>query len=215
MRDLQVVEAQSIVPLSSIEYLDKVTPPTIQIVGGPFRGIDEVRINNQPSPSYAILNDRTIVAEVPAAYIGQSVAVSVLSSDLLGAEHVLLRFRMGKQTRSVSGLPRLIQMFARILLMTPGSSLLNPALGGGLLRALKDSYDPQEVQDLKAEAYLAVRRTQEQIQTLQARDNRAPRSERLLSANVISCTLSASSGLVLSLELKNQEGNTFLVSSVL
>lgn len=122
---------------------------------------------------------------------------------------------MGRQSRKVRGLARLVQMFIRVLLMTPGTNLLNPALGGGLLRDLKAAYTPGDVQDLRAAAYIAVQRTQEQLVTLQAREPQTPREEKLLSAKIEACNLSPVHGLVMDLQLLSQTGKRFLVSTLL
>lgn len=191
------------------------TPPTLQIQGGPFLAIEEVRINDLPSPSFIVQNDRSILAQVPSGVSPGTVSVVVLSSELLGAERVLLRHRLGIQTRRVDGLARLIQMFVRVLLMSPGTSLVNPALGGGLLQTLRPTYDARQLQGLQAEVYQAVQRAQEQLIALQASDPRTPREERLLSCKVERCAAHPSLGLLLDLALLSQTGKSYLVSAQL
>lgn len=214
--DLQTVEALAIVPIDQVQVIPESVPTSLRIVGGPFVALDAVLINSVASPSFVQINDRELWAQVPEGMEGTSVTVAVLSQNLLNADHVQLRFRLGKQTRKVSGLARLVQMFVRILLMAPGSNLLNPALGGGLLRTLRSSYNPNQLQGLQTEAYLAVQRAAEQLLTLQAREVRTPREERLLSAKILGCGVSRATGeLGLDLELLSQTGKRFLVSATL
>jgi len=214
--DLQTIEALAVVPLDQVQILPDSVPVSLRIQGGPFVALDEILINNVASPSFIQVNDREVWAQVPEGMEGSNVTVAVLSQNLLNADHVQLRFRLGKQTRKVSGLARLVQMFVRVLLMSPGSNLLNPALGGGLLRALRSSYNPNQLQGLQTEVYLAVQRASEQLMTLQAREVRTPREERLLSAKVLGCGVSRATGqLALDLELLSQTGKRFLVSTAL
>lgn len=214
--DLQTIEALAVVPLDQVQIIPDSVPVSLQIRGGPFVALDAVLINNIASPSFIQVNDREIWAQVPSGMEGSTVSVAVLSQNLLNADHVQLRFRLGKQTRKISGLARLVQMFVRILLMSPGTNLLNPALGGGLLRALRSSYNPNQLQGLQTEVYLAVQRASEQLMTLQAREVRTPRDERILSAKVLGCGVAQATGqLALDLELLSQTGKRFLVSAAL
>lgn len=213
--DLQVIQAQAVLPVSAVEYLQGVTPQSVRILGGPYRSVDEVRIGGQLSPSYVIASEQEIVAQIPPGLFGGSAQISILSSDLMGADHVLIRHRLGAQTRKVRGMPRLVQTFMRTLLMTPGTSLANPALGGGLLEALRSSYGPSDIQGLQADAYRAVQRAQEQIVSLQARDPSLSRSERLMAAKVLRCGGTPEGQLVMDIDLLNQTGKSFLLSSEL
>lgn len=170
-----------------------------------------MRVNDVASPFFQVQSSRRILAEVPAGVSGPQAIVTVISSNLLDAEHVLLRHRIGSRSKKVSGLPRLLQMYVRILLMTPGTSLLNPRLGGGLLGKVRSSYSHGDVKDMQADVYLAVSKAQEQLITLQAREPHTPRDERLMSAKIVNCSVHPQTReLLVGIELKSQAGRRFL-----
>lgn len=214
--DLQVVEVQSLLLVSRIEIVPGVTPLTVQVEGGPFAGVDEVRVNDVPSPSYIVRSENLIWAQVPDGVADGTLVVSVLSANSLITDRVLLRFRLGRQTRKVSGLPRLVQQFMRLLMMTPGTNLAYPSLGGGLLQVARSAYAPGGSKDLRADAFMAVQRTTEQLIALQARDNRSPREEKLMRASVERCGIQPQlQSLLLDIEMLSQTGKRYLVGTQL
>ena len=65
MQDIQVVEAQSLVPVESVRVLPG-PPPAIEILGArDFEAIDEVRVNDAPCPFFQIKGPRLILAQLP------------------------------------------------------------------------------------------------------------------------------------------------------
>lgn len=206
-----MLEAQSLVPVSEAQFL-QTTPPTLLITGQrDFESIDEVRVNDIPAPFFIVQAARRILAQVPDGVTGPQAVVTVISSNLQDADHVLLRHRLGKRSRKVGGISRLLQMYVRLLLMSPGTSLLNPKLGAGLLSRVRSGYSPGDVKDLQADVYLAVSKAADQLITLQAREPRTPRDERLLSARITNCNVHPQTReLMVGIELRSQAGRRFL-----
>jgi len=214
--DLQVVEVQSLLDVSRLDYVPNLVPTSVRIQGGPFVGVDEVRLNDTPSPSFYVQDKFTIVAQVPQGLAGHELRASVTSSNTPFSDKVLLRFRAGKQTRRVQGLPRLVQTFVRLLMMTPGTNLRYPLLGGGLLSVARSAFRPGNGMDLRSAAVLAVRRASEQLISLQATNTRLRREERLMRATVERCAVQPQLGtLLLEISLTSQTGKSFLASVAL
>jgi hypothetical protein len=182
-------------------------PETLELIGGPFDEVEEVHINERVSPSIIQVSRNKLWAQVPPDVKKDSYTVAVLTPRLFFGERSLYRFRLGTQPRLITGFPRLVQTFLRVLLQTPGSSLLNEEVGGGLLASLRSTYSPSDVAGLASQAYLSVQKAASDVLVLQTRVTGLSRSERLSSASVRSCYADPrSQKLYLGVDLVNQEG---------
>lgn len=202
--DLQIVRALSYLPVSALRVVPAAEPPLLEILGGPFDGVEEVHINDQVSPSFVLPTPNKIVAQIPQP--ASQYEVSVLSPSVFLTDRAAYQFTLGRQPRLITGFPKLIQTFIRVLLQTPGTSILNPEMGGGLRAKLKNTLTAEEVRDLRAEAHLSVKKAANDILVAQARQN-LPRDEKLALAEVRSCyTDPTTRKLYLGVDLRNQAG---------
>jgi len=207
--DLQIVYPQAILPVKQVTAVPGLAPITLSISGGPFNDVEEVRINGVVSPSIVVVSTQQILAEVPASEQGDIQDVEVLSSTFFLSDQALYRFRLGTQTRLVTGLPKLIQTFLRMLLQTPGSSLLAPEVGGGLLALTRAPLRPLDEKSLRVSVYQGVQRTAEALLTYQSRLAGQPRTEQLADARLLSCGFPRGK-LSMELALSNQAGQSGL-----
>ncbi len=201
--DLQIVQAQALLPTTDLRVIPGLDPPTLEIRGGPFDVVEEVLVNGNPSPSVVVSSPNRVLAQLPEDALSNIRTVEVVGPTLFGSDDVLYRFRLGAQPRLVQGLPKLIQTFVRLLLQTPGTSLLNKDLGGGLLQVLRAPVRPGDEKALISAAYTAVRKTADDLLVFQTRTSDLPRSERLGGAEVREAGVSAGK-LVLGIRLQNQ-----------
>jgi len=206
MYDLQVVLPVEVIELSSVTLLGGVTPSTIRVVGKDFRTVARVTINDIESPALNIKSRTVLEAQVPDIIDPLSItAVQVMSNQLTLSPLNILQFRLLDVPTAVNGFFRLIQLFVKILLTTPGRDIFSPNLGGGALRGLGRSYARSEASSLVSDLHIAVKQTVRQMLSIQARSPRTPLQERLQNASVVNSTYNREQqALYASIELVNQ-----------
>lgn len=210
MLDFQVVFPQSLIKLSQVRYAPGIYPRTLDMIGEDFRSIDEILINGVPSPSIVVVSATRCLAQVPESILNDRVtSVTVVSRQLTISPKSLIRFRLGKSTTKVAGMLRLVQLFVKILLTTPGSDIFSKRVGGAGMRNLGRTFSTAQGSGLVADFVIAVDTTSKQIIALQAKDSTIPRDERLLSAKVLNASFNRQEGaLIVGVEMMNQTGQT-------
>jgi hypothetical protein len=209
--DLQTVIPQEAVELSSVRMTQLAGIKALEVLGSDFRAVDEVFINDMESPDVMVLSKTKLIAQLPEVLQRNPdiQSVNVLSRALTVTERSLLRFRIGDTPGRVSGLTRLVQLFVKILLTTPGSDIFNPKLGGGALSNVGRTFGLDQGNNIKADFTIAVDRTVRQIIAIQSKNASIPRDERLMAAKVLGATFSrASASLFVTIELLSQGGNS-------
>lgn len=207
--DLQILQAQSLIPLSTVRVIPGFDPPTMEIRGGPFEAVDEVLLNGEVSPSVVVSSSDRILAQLPDTVKGEVYSVEVLSPRTFLTDRAVYRFRIGRQPRFVQGMAKLAQTFIRILLQNPGSSLLNPEMGGGIMNVIRSPLSETDTKPIISSAYLAVKKTADDLLSIQARTAGLPRTERLALAELVSCGI-RDTKLAMEIRLGNQAGQTGL-----
>jgi hypothetical protein len=209
--DFQCIQPQQSVRLDQIRLRTVAGFLALQVTGEDFRAVDEVVINDQPSPDVVILSKTELLAQLPDSLqqVPDIQDVKVLSNRFVFSARSLVRFRIGKTPGKVRGLHRLVQLFLKTLFTTPGSDIFNPRAGGGALQAVGASIGAGETQNLLTDLVIAVNQTQRQIISQQSRDQRSPRDEKLLSAVLTSASFDKTQGaLYVSVELTSQAGRS-------
>lgn len=215
--DFQVVFPTETVQLGPIRRVPGSDPPVLDITGEDFRSVDEVLINNIPSPEVIVLSQFRLLARVPDQFKDNASLsdVSVVSRNLTITAKSLMKFMLGQQTCKVSGLLRLVQLFLKILFTTPGTDIFAPNTGGAGLTFLGKNFSSSATADMVRSFVLAVDRTAKQIVAIQSRNPSIPQQERLLAAKVLSAKLHQNeTALVVSVELTSQAGQA-AVSNVM
>ena len=207
--DLMCVFPQDSIRLSDIRSVNLGGVRGLRIVGDDFRAVDEVLINNMESPDVIVVNKNELIAQLPdSLQVAPDInAVVVLSRNLTVTKRSVLQFRIGKRPGKVKGIQRLLQLFVKILFTTPGSDIFNPSAGGGVMNKVGSTFGEAESKDIASEFVIAVQRVQRQIVAMQSRDQRSPRSERLLSATVVGSKFDKLQGaFYVSVEVISQAG---------
>lgn len=184
MNDLRVASVRRILPITGAR-LRAGPPPSLELAGEDFHFASTVLVNNQTA-QFLVVSDRSLLVEIPKAVVDHPLErVQVLTEVPTAREPNLVVFSLGTAFRSTSGFDSTVQLFLKILLMTPGTDRFHLPWGGGLLRLA--GCCPGSEQDrtyLQASIVDAVLRTKEQIVALQTRRPGWSNDERLGKAEV-------------------------------
>lgn len=208
--DFQVCFPQQAVPLSSVTTLYGVQPRSLNIIGQDFRSIDSVLINDLASPDVVILSKTRLLAQVPPTLQNVTLtSVTVISRSLTVSAKSVIKFRIGTASSKVSGILRLVQVFLKLLLTTPGRDIFAPRIGGSALKDLGLTFGADQGGNIVSDFIVSVDTARKQLTTLQSRDPTIPRNERLLAATVTAAAYNrAEAALVVAVELTSQAGQS-------
>jgi hypothetical protein len=183
---LEVVRFRDIVPILQVtRFIPGLQPLTMEIKGEDFSSVEKVMVNDSPVSEYIVINKQTLWITLPQGSRTVIRNLEVLSSNFtLLSEASKLSFEIGNKTRSTTGLVRLVQLFTKWLLQTPGSDILNPERGGGLQEIAGKMSASKEMQPVLAALTKAVSITSSQIRRMQLNNPGLSLDERLLSAEV-------------------------------
>lgn len=206
--DFQLAFPQELVNITQVSPIPGLTPRSLDIVGDDFSSVDDVRLNDISSPSFAVMSRTRLVAEVPDSLKNQTVtSVTVLSNKLSVTRQSLIRFRIGRTPSKVRGTLRLLQKFLLILFKRPGSDAFAPMIGGGALEILGETFGAEEGADIIRNFIISVDNTSRQILQIQARNPNLPADERLVAANVVSAGFNKNeTALVATIDVISQAG---------
>jgi len=183
---LQVIRFRDLLPVQGIPgFVEGLSPPTLIVKGEDLSTTEVVLINQVPSPEFMIVNKSTIWAQLPDGMRRIS-QIEVLSSKFTrNTTSSKVDFEIGNKTRTVEGVLKLVQLFTKWVLQSPGSDLLNPARGGGLQNIVGKLTTTRDMQPVSASITRAITTTVTQIRAAQINVPRLPLSERLLSASLV------------------------------
>ena len=193
MIDIKVISIRDVLAVSKVDIAQGYQPLSLDIQGPNLLDASEVLINDISAPEYIILNISHLIAQVPASLYNSPIQkVQVLAEAPSTTRSSLLSFTVGPTFKALKGIERMVQLFCKILLQTPGSDRFNPALGGGLLNMAGQTIQQGGGSSLSATIIHAVSRTRDQILTLQSANANTPADERLLTADTTSVGFDAS-----------------------
>jgi hypothetical protein len=215
--DLQVATPQEVIPLTALSNVPGFSPRTLDIRGQDFSSIDQVLINDLPSPDVIVMSRTRLLAQVPNILSQTTVtSVTVLSNRLFITDKSLIQFIILPTPGKVSGILRLVQIFLKILFTTPGRDIFAPRIGGAGLRNVGQSFDNSEGGGVVSDLIVSCNTTQRQILAIQSKDPSLPRDERLLAAKVTSAAYNKTeTALVATIEITSQTGQSAAASLML
>lgn len=208
--DFQVAVPQEAIRISQVVPVPGLPVRTLKVSGDDFRSVDEVLMNEVPSPSFVVLSKTQMLVQVPDALKSDTVSsISVLSRRLIITPRSFIRFRIGPTPGKTRGILRLMQVFLRLLFQTPGSDIFAPMLGGGALAHLGQSIGAEDGSDLVASFVISVDNAKSQLIQIQGRSQSVPPDERLLDASVQSTGFNKNeTALLAAIELTSQAGSS-------
>ena len=184
MLDIKIIAIKDILPVNRVGFVPDFSPLSLKIDGSGFLEANEVHINDIPSPEFMVLSGGTLIAQVPDSQVRSKIrSVTVFSTVPTPTRSSILRFEVGRTVSSLQGLEKLVQLFTKLLLQTPGSDLFNPEDGGGVLSIVGRVVGKRDTSPLSASLVSAVNRTRDQLIAKQNQITRIPPDERLLRAD--------------------------------
>lgn len=183
---LEVIRFRDLLPVAAIPgFVKGLSPRTIELRGRDFSSAEKVVINEVDAPEFMIVNKLTIYAQLPEG-TNKITSVEVLSSQFSkDVESAMLSFEISNKTRKVEGILKLVQLFTKWVLQSPGSDLFNPSRGGGLQQIVGKVTTSKDMQPIFASITRSISSTVAQIRAAQINAVQLPLSERLLSANLL------------------------------
>jgi hypothetical protein len=214
MRSISVIRLQDVLAITRIREATGVSPRSIIVQGEDFQTVETVLINGSTSPEFAVMSRTSLIAQVPEDQVFTTITdVSVLSANITLTDKSIVNFTLGTRVRTVSGIQRLVQVFLRQLMRTPGSNLFHPRSGGGFRRRVGGIFD----RSVTADVAMAVTAARQYVISVQTNDRQIPPSERLLSAELVGVRPAVEEGILYTtIELTShsgQRGRASLVSS--
>ena len=130
---LEVIRFQDLLVVQSIpRFVPGLSPATIEIKGTDLSSALRVLINSIDVPEFIVVDKQTIYAQLPPDT--ESVrTIEVVSSRF--TKNVLtskISYEVGNKTQKVSGILKLVQLFTKWVLQSPGSDIFDMSRGGGL-----------------------------------------------------------------------------------
>lgn len=184
MFDLKILTIRDNLLVSGVVFAQNISPLSIVVTGENFDQASKILINGVESPEHVIVSATRLIAQVPDSERANLLTKIVVLADTPSAKRSsILSFEAG-EIKGLQGLERLVQLFCKILIQTPGSDRFDPNKGGGLLSLIGLNVSKRDTKLLQASVVGAVGRTKEQILAAQAKNRRIPSSERLLSAAI-------------------------------
>jgi hypothetical protein len=131
-------------PILAFQHVAKITDLSIfgggvslDIKGRDFTDLSAVLVNGYKSPTFVVLSDTRVLADIPATQIGVPIrTLTVLRSTARNSEDSVVSFESIVPTTRVSGQTYLVQRVLKTLLTTPGRDIFRPESGAGLLSLL-------------------------------------------------------------------------------
>jgi hypothetical protein len=210
--DIQCVFPQEVIKVSRVRNVPGLPVRTLDVVGEDFRAVDEVLLNNIAAPSFVVVSGTRLLVEVPGSLASATItSVMVLSKRLTLSSKSIMRFSLGHSVGKLQGIFRLMQLFLKVLMTTPGTDIFSPGSGGGALSRIGQSIGAEDGSDIVSDLVISVDRTTRQIIQIQSRNQSIPAGERLLSAKVLSCGFNKNeTAQTASIELVSQAGKSAL-----
>jgi len=182
---LEVVKFRDVIPVHAMPRVFlEMDPPAVELKGRDFRTADQVYLNGYRVDDFIVMDQQTIIAQIPEG-LRQFRTVSVLSSGFtLTSKPSKVDFEIGAKTRRIRGVLKLMQLFCKVLLQSPGSDIFNPTMGGGLQDLVGTVTSADASTRNMVLLSQAVSNTASQIKSTQVNSPGLPLSERLLRAEL-------------------------------
>jgi len=193
-KQLEVVKFRDVVPVRALpRFVPDLQPLTLEVVGDDFTSVEEVFVNDVKAPEFVIVSKTIMWVQLPEAAQERISTIEVISSAFTAFERSRLSFKFGNKTKAVEGPQKLMQLFVKWLLQSPGSDIFNPSRGGGLQELAGRVTTTARMEPVLATITRSVNMTATQIQRAQVALPSLPLSERLLSADIGSINVSSQS----------------------
>lgn len=189
---LEVVKFRDLLRVTeAVRYVPDQGARVLEVRGDDFRKASVVRVNDVVIPVFRVINKGTMWITLPDDVSRELRTVEVDSYGFTKTNNASkVIFEIGEQTRKISGMLKLLQLYTKWLLQTPGSDIFNPGRGGGLQEVAKQVVDIEKMNFIMSAVTRSVDRTTRQIKTAQTGAANLPLDERLLDSHIQEVTRS-------------------------
>lgn len=158
-------------------------PVSLIINGKNFDRAQEVFINDLRAPEFLIVSPTRLIAQIPAGQEKSQIRkLSVFSERPFPGQRSKFFFEIGTTIKVLQGIEKMVQIFCKLLMQTPGSDKFSPSEGGGLLSFVGRNVENGADKALTSAVVSAVTRTKDLMISKQNKNQRIPPDERLLTA---------------------------------
>jgi hypothetical protein len=184
---LEVIKFRDLLPVRTVSrFVPNMPEPTLEILGDDLSSAVTVYINEVASPEFIIVSKKKIWAQLPEAARSSIRTIEVVSGGFTKTSvPSKVLFEIGDKTGTLTGILKLVQLFTKWMLQTPGSDIFNPGRGGGLQEIAGKVTSTKKMEPLLATITKAIDVTSEQMRVSQANVRGLPSNERLLGANLL------------------------------
>ena len=210
--DVQFCYPQEVIKISRVHSVPGLPVRTLDIYGEDFRAVDQVLMNQVPTSSFVVLSKTRMLVEVPSPLKNMTItSIMVLSRRLLITPRSFIQFRIGTTASKTRGILRLMQLFLKMLLTTPGTDIFAPKVGGGAMVHLGQTVSSDKTTNVVSDLVISVNNTSQQIIQIQGRNQSLPPDERLASAKLLSAGFNRNeTAIVASIEVLSHAGRVGL-----
>ena len=166
MSTLEVIKFRDILRVASVSLVPGLPMPTVELKGDDFRSVETVSINDSSVPEFILIDKNTIY-----------VAEAVKKNKVI--------FQIGTKSKKISGLLKLVQLYTKILLQSPGSDIFDPDMGGGLQDMVGRLTSTRRNDRMLAAISQSISQAEAQVRRAQLDAAEIPLEERLLSATLL------------------------------
>lgn len=190
MADFPLISLSHLANVDDIDFFGSRGSISLDVKGRDFTGTSAVLINGYRSPTFVILSDSRLLADIPTSEIAKPIkTLNVLKDSLAGAESqsAVVSFEAVSTLPSVSSDSLLVQRVLKRLFTTQGSDIFSPNYGGNLLSLIGGV--SQNSESLAAYARIYIRETVSAMIQEQSASS-APQEEKVQSVQVLSASYS-------------------------
>lgn len=187
---LRVLQLKRMLDLVSCVEIPGVLPRSMEIKGNRMDMASSVMLNDATADKFAALGADRLLVQVPPGVTGPIYSVAVFSDYIDPGGSSLAFYDFGAHPWFTEGQYRLLQLFIKLLLTSPGTDVFSLNSGGGLQKLLVNNVDAGAGNALSGEIESRVGNVTSQIIQNQSLDPTIPQRERLLNASVDGITFS-------------------------
>lgn len=193
---LRVLQSFEIAPVRKVGLKPQTKasdPLFMTIEGSGFDKAVSVRLDGVHISGFMVINDSSIVLEVPEAmYFTPISQVDVLTETEAASQAVRVTYAIGSP-KSIRGVLKLAQRVTKLLMTTPGSDIFHPSDGGGILSILGQAVHQTSASGVSAQVMVGIDRVSKRLIEDQAA-RRLPGDERLAQIHILELRFDQSSG---------------------
>jgi len=191
MRDYPLLAVSQVADVTTIDFFGggQHGIVSLDIKGKGFTSTHAVLINGFRSPTFVVISDSRLLADLPARVASEPIRTLVVlkSSEASGDAGSVLSFEAINDVSEISDSTFLVQKVLKFLFTNRGSDLFSPTSGGNLLSLLGTNETSEG--SLAAYAKLYVAEAVNSLISIQSGSS-SPRSQKVQSVEVLSASYS-------------------------